>query len=61
MNAFVKIFFINLVILSTGLYILNKGYEVVNETRHTIAFILMIIQVVVCRLAMCFYFKNKGM
>ncbi|WP_027632094.1 hypothetical protein [Clostridium hydrogeniformans] len=57
--SFTKIFYANLIILSIGLGILNKGYEIQNTTRHTIFFILMIVQVFICRVAMCVYFKLK--
>ena len=59
MYSFVKIFYFNLIILCVGLSILNKGYEVTNTTRHTIALIIMIIQIIICRLYMCLYFKKK--
>ncbi len=57
--SFVKIFYVNLIIMSIGLAILNIGYQVQNDARHTMFFILMIIQVVACRIAMCIYFKLK--
>lgn len=57
--SFVKIFYVNLIILGIGLIILNFGYQTQNNTRHTVFFILMILQVVICRLAMCIYFKIK--
>ena len=59
MYSFVKIFYFNLIILCVGLSILNKGYEVTNTTWHTIALIIMIIQIIICRLYMCLYFKKK--
>ncbi|ACA54823.1 hypothetical protein FDC45_13955 [Clostridium botulinum] len=54
-----KIFYVNLVILSIGLEILNRGYQVINNARHATFFILMIIQIIACRIAMCIYFKLK--
>jgi ABC-type sugar transport system permease subunit len=57
--SFIKIFYVNLIILSIGLTILNIGYQVQNDARHTMFFILMIVQVVVCRISMCIYFKLK--
>lgn len=57
--SFVKIFYVNLIILCIGLLILNFGYQTQNDARHTVFFILMILQVVICRLAMCIYFKTK--
>lgn len=57
--SFVKIFFVNLIILCVGVSILNYGYQTVNEARHALFFTLMIIQIIVSRLAMCIYFKIK--
>lgn len=57
--SFVTIFFMNLIILCAGIAILNYGYETVNEARHTLFFALMILQIIVCRIAMCIYFKIK--
>ena len=54
-----KIFYINLIILCAGLAILNFGYKVQNNTRHITFFILMIVQIFICRIAMCIYFKLK--
>lgn len=55
----VKILFINLIILCIGLMIMNNGYQVKNGVRHAIYFILMILQIVICRIAMCIYFKFR--
>lgn len=57
---FIKIFFIDLLILNTGITILNYGYQIHSEARHTLFYILMIIQIVVCRIAMCIYFKRRS-
>ena len=57
--SFIKIFYVNLIIMSIGLAILNIGYQVQNDARHTMFFILMIVQVLACRIAMCIYFKLK--
>ncbi len=59
LNSFIKIFFINYVILNIGMLILNYGYQVNNEARHKNFFILMLIQIVVCRIGMCIYFKLR--
>lgn len=60
MLPLVKILFIDVVILSIGVMILNFGYEIQSETRHTLFFVLMLIQLILCRAAMCIYFnKNK--
>lgn len=57
--SFVKIFYVNLLILNIGFTILNIGYQAQSDARHTAFFILMIVQIVVCRIAMCIYFKLK--
>lgn len=59
MYAFIKIFFINMIILNVALTILNYGYEVQDESRHTLFFILMISQLIICRLGMSLYFKLR--
>lgn len=56
---FVKIFYVNLIILCAGVSILNYGYQTVNEARHALFYTLMIIQIIVSRIAMCIYFKIK--
>lgn len=58
--GYVKMSFINLVILGIASYILDYGYMVKNSGRHILFFIIMIIQIVVCRLVFSLYFnKNK--
>jgi hypothetical protein len=57
--SFTKIFFVNLIILNVALTILNIGYQINNSARHTMFFILMILQLVICRIAMCIYFRLK--
>lgn len=56
---FVKIFYLNVIIMSIATMLLNYGYEVQNQTRHTIFFILMICQIIICRGLMCIYFHRK--
>jgi hypothetical protein len=56
---YVKIFFINVVIISVASMIINYGYEIQNETRHTIFFILMLCEIVIGRILMCLYFSRK--
>lgn len=56
---FIKIFYVDLIILNIGLAILNHGYQVISEARHTFFFVLMIVQIALCRLAMCYYFKIR--
>jgi len=55
----VKIFFIDVIILSIAVSILNYGYEIRNAVRHNIFYVLMIVQIVVSRIAMCFYFHKN--
>ncbi|SHK44130.1 hypothetical protein SAMN02745163_03811 [Clostridium cavendishii DSM 21758] len=55
--SFIKIFFIDLVIINIGIMIMNAGYQIGNTTRHIIFTILMIVQILVCRIGMCIYFK----
>lgn len=57
--SFTKIFYVNLIILCIGESILNFGYEVQSNARHITFFILMIVQIVICRIGMCVYFKLK--
>jgi len=55
---YVKIMYLNLIIVSIAEALLNYGYQVQNPTRHTLFFILMIVQIIVCRLLMSFYFSR---
>jgi hypothetical protein len=57
--SFTKIFYIDLIILNIASSILNYGYEINNAARHTTFYIMMIVQILVSRLAMCIYFKKK--
>lgn len=50
---------IHLIILSIAEEILAKGYAVISAPRHTVAIIIMIVQIIACRIAMCFYFHKK--
>ena len=56
---FVKIMFINAIIFTAAVQILSYGYEVQNGARHTWFYILMIVQLIVCRLAMSYYFYKR--
>ena len=56
---FVKIFIINIAILTVALMIINHGYQVQNEQRHMIFFILMLSSIVLGRLLMSIYFHWK--
>ncbi len=51
----------HLFILSLAETILAKGFSVMNPTRHMIAIILMVVQIIVCRLAMCWYLRKYPM
>lgn len=51
----------HLYIISIAEAILAKGYETMNPTKHTIALVIMIIQIIVCRVAMCIYLKKYPM
>ena len=44
-----------------GIEILNYGYQVQSDSRHTLFLVLMIAQIVVCRVAMCILFHKKPM
>ncbi|QNU65893.1 hypothetical protein EHE19_013465 [Ruminiclostridium herbifermentans] len=50
---------IHLIILSIAEEILAKGYAVISAPRHTVTLIIMIVQIIACRIAMCFYFYKK--
>jgi len=56
---YVKILYVNLVIMGVATLILNYGYEVQSSTRHMSFFMVMIAQIVICRIAMCIYFNKK--
>lgn len=56
---YVTIITADIAIISIATEILNYGYSVQNETRHTLFYALMIIQIVVCRIAMCIYCHKK--
>lgn len=42
-------------ILSIGIEILNFGYQTQNDSRHTLFLVIMMLQIVLCRIAMCIY------
>jgi hypothetical protein len=56
---YVKIMYLNLIIMSIAVTLLNYGYEVQNPARHTLFFILMIIQIIIFRLLMSLYFSRN--
>ncbi|BCN29870.1 hypothetical protein [Anaeromicropila herbilytica] len=47
------------VIIALGYMILSYGYQIINVSRNKMFFIIMIVQLVVCRVSMCIYFKFK--
>lgn len=51
----------HLFILSVAETILAKGFQVVSAPRHKTTIIIMIIQMIVCRVVMCIYLKKKPM
>lgn len=51
----------HLVILSIAEEILAKGFQVISTPRHVAAIVIMIVQVVGCRLIMCIYLKKNPM
>lgn len=46
-------------ILSIGIEILNFGYQTQNDSRHTLFLVIMILQIILCRIAMCIYCHKK--
>lgn len=51
----------HLFILSIAEVILAKGFSVINTPRHIAAVVIMIIQLIICRISMCIYFKKNPM
>lgn len=58
---YVKIIFLDILILSLSIMLLNYGYAVQNEARHTIFLFLTGAFLIVARLLMCLYFHKKPM
>lgn len=56
---FIIVLIVDTLIITIGFSILNFGYEVQSESRHTLFFALMIVQIVLCRIGMSVYFKLK--
>lgn len=48
----------NLFIVSIAEEIIAKGYERVITSRHIVAIVIMLVQIIVCRVAMSIYFKK---
>lgn len=51
----------HLFILSIAETILARGFSVISTPRHITAIVVMIVQLFVCRMAMCFYLKKFPM
>ena len=51
----------DLLILSIAEAILAKGLQVSSTSRHAATIIIMILQVVICRIVMCIYLKKNPM
>lgn len=58
---YITILTANVTILAIGIEILNYGYQVQSDTRHTLFLVLMIVQIIVCRIAMCIFCHKKPM
>lgn len=56
---YIMILTVNLAILAVGIEILNYGYQVQNESRHTLFFWIMIVQLIVSRLVFCIFCHKK--
>lgn len=54
-----SILYMNLFILSISEAILAKGFQVISTPRHIATIVIMVIQMIVCRIAMCIYLKKK--
>ncbi len=57
---YVKIFYVDVIIMSIATILLNIGYEVQSDARHVKFFILMVAQIIICRVLMCIYFWKKN-
>lgn len=51
----------HMIILSVAETILAKGFQVISTPRHIVTIIIMIVQVIICRLLMCIYLKRHPM
>lgn len=58
---YITILTADLMILAIGIEILNYGYQVQSDARHTFFFWLMIVQMVVCRIVLCIFCHKKTM
>ena len=58
---YITILTADVAILAIGIEILNYGYQVQSDSRHMLFLVLMIAQIVVCRIAICILFHKKPM
>lgn len=58
---YITILTADVAILAIGIEILNYGYQVQSDSRHTLFLVLMIAQIIVCRIAMCILCHKKPM
>lgn len=58
---YITILMADVTILSIGIEILNYGYQVQSDARHTLFLVLMIVEIVVLRIIMCIFFHKKPM
>ena len=56
---YITILTADVAILSIGIELLNYGYQVQSDSRHTLFLVLMIVQIAVCRIAMCILCHKK--
>ena len=56
---YITILTADVAILSIGIELLNYGYQVQSDSRHTLFLVLMIVQIAVCRIAMCILCRKK--
>lgn len=59
MFPYVKILYGNVVILGIGTTLLNYGYQVQSEARHTFFLVFTVVQIIVCRILMCIYYNKR--
>lgn len=58
---YITILTADVAILSIGIELLNYGYQVQSDSRHTLFLVLMLVQIVVCRIALCTLCHKKPM
>lgn len=58
---YITILTADVAILSIGIELLDYGYQVQSDSRHTLFLVLMIVQIAVCRVAMCILCHKKPM